>query len=632
MAERSLETTRLCLLNGPLSHSSGGGDDDHDDDGSLPALVTDALLLRPPFGFLRAVVALHVTRLGFAEGLFSARELGLPGGGRGGGGGGGGGEGGGEGGRDGADDLPPPPSRREKISFLTRILACVALVTGEPVDVTVSPSGVLSGDPGGVPLTHAFLRALVRAARVPPPLSREAAAEVLRRSEAHYYRRGVRARGGIVRAQAAWRGREARRGRGGGGLREEEEEEEEEEGRTAPPEQKSRTVPPGAPPPDGPRAGKGGSKAPPKYYVDLDGKKKLADDRVAGPRGGRTPLRETPPKSQLFPVDQTARPPTPTPTKPRPRRCRHPKPTCDASTSVQMDDNANARDMTKLHVEQMHHREAVYALHRSEAALKVRLARAKAKEEEIQKREAEVKRKEERVERVAGNLRRQQVHLSTLAVDRKAMTMARNDPGRIAAEDTTAAEIKGLRKKLFRVDRKFRKREEQVKCLIKRLRKREVLIKTMLRKQVETCPTVTACTRELPKINKPLHGVARKLTPFKPNSGEEKKCNVSVDRAAGDAIPSESEATEETNSRNVSSDRGIPRVSFSDDTKAMPSSAATPIRSRRAAYVQTPEMDVHVHPLGREVAQRSSVDESSFADHIRQHLKQQSTNFQRGGT
>ena len=175
MAERSLETTRLCLLNGPLSHSSGGGDDDHYDDGSLPALVTDALLLRPPFGFLRAVVALHVTRLGFAEGLFSARELGLPGGGR--GGGGEGGRGGGEGGRDGAegaegggaDDLPPPPSRREKISFLTRILACVALVTGEPVDVTVSPSGVLSGDPGGVPLTHAFLRALVRAARVPPP-------------------------------------------------------------------------------------------------------------------------------------------------------------------------------------------------------------------------------------------------------------------------------------------------------------------------------------------------------------------------------------------------------------------------------------------------------------------------------
>ena len=75
MAERSLETTRLCLLNGPLSHSSGGGDDDHDDDGSLPALVTDALLLRPPFGFLRAVVALHVTRLGFAEGLFSGNVL-----------------------------------------------------------------------------------------------------------------------------------------------------------------------------------------------------------------------------------------------------------------------------------------------------------------------------------------------------------------------------------------------------------------------------------------------------------------------------------------------------------------------------------------------------------------------------
>jgi len=166
---QSVETTRLCLINSPLQTT-----------GQDLSFITTELLSRPPFPFLRVIIKLFITDLGFAEGLYTEQEL----------------------------DLDNDLSRKSKISFLVKILSCVALVTGERHDIFLAPGRILSGhDVSG---THGFLRAMTRACKAPLSRSKEAAEKVLQDGETALYRRGVRTRTAIVKLQALYRGRLSR--------------------------------------------------------------------------------------------------------------------------------------------------------------------------------------------------------------------------------------------------------------------------------------------------------------------------------------------------------------------------------------------------------------------------------------
>ena len=161
------ETTRLCLQDA----LQGTGQD--------AGFITAALLQRPTFPFLRAIVALFCQHLSFAQGLYDANAV--------------------------------PTSRKEKIAFLVKILGVVSILTGERFGIYISPASVLSGQ--DVEATHTFLRALAsRASKVSPEESREAAAQVLAIGETTLYRQGVKTRNTIVSIQAVWRGRLVRRG------------------------------------------------------------------------------------------------------------------------------------------------------------------------------------------------------------------------------------------------------------------------------------------------------------------------------------------------------------------------------------------------------------------------------------
>jgi len=173
LTRESLATTKLLLSNclGTIN-------------GLSLEFLTDEILAKPSFSFVRALVKLVVDALSFAKSLFHNKDL----------------------------DPNARLSRTEKINFLIKILSCVASITGERVDIFVSPSEVICGQ--NVCLTHTFLRALVKASHSPPEISNQAAIKVIQKDQSIFYKQCVRARKTIIRVQAIVRGRIVRKRRG----------------------------------------------------------------------------------------------------------------------------------------------------------------------------------------------------------------------------------------------------------------------------------------------------------------------------------------------------------------------------------------------------------------------------------
>lgn len=561
-----METTRLCLINSPLQAVVGQD----------LSFITTELLARPPFPFLRAIIKLFVVDLSFAHGLYKDQEL----------------------------DLDVELSRKEKISFLVKILSCVAIVTGERHDILVSPARVLSGH--DVLATHAFLLSLARAGRQPLEQSKEAAEKVLLDGETALYRRAVRTRNAFVKVQALYRGRLSRKRNDEGGspvaaegieytskptvaavpmsmdISENELSDDDDERDAAdvsmPAEDcddgpassaslsamnveedvkgKLETIEPISPlelnlsvepealkvdgpepqadapisaidpplPPESDEPKPIETKAaepklpvdpplpavepPAKFYVGLDGKKQVAKKESSITRSRlpgevskqiaivaecRTLAPDEKPKTTAPQHQEMTKPNRPA--APKKQSIPRIKPTArahkksDACTSVELDSIENARDMTELHNKQLQHREAVEKFNKAEANLKARVHKTKEKEEDLKRKEEELKERKERVTRVADNLRRQQ-HLLRQKEDASALKLNRQQQGSGATarldysvtDSTSAAEIKGLRRKLFRSDRRVQKREEQIRALVKRLRK----LKGLQRSQ-DTC-------------------------------------------------------------------------------------------------------------------------------------------------
>jgi len=446
---------------------------------------------RPTFPFLREIVANFCEGLKFAEGLFTREELGLV-----------------ENNSPGDSGDTKPMTRKEKISFLVKILSVVSILTGERHDIYVSPAKVLNGQE--VAATHKFLQALAsRACRASPNHSKEAADKFLAIGEKSIYRKGVRTRNTMVTIQAMFRGRLVRRGRDGGGaapatvvaLDVSDDElslslslsEEEGLGGTSKEEK--------APDPSTAAVAAAAAttttttttttSSPAKVYVGLDGKIKVAaKEKADGPKLIAEPSPpssaaaidegpEVPPVSNVSNQKKSLLPKRSMP----PKRIRNTR-CCqkvDAHTSVELDNVQMTRDMSELHVKQLQHREAVEVYRKAEANLKVRVQRTAEKESELKKKETELKKREDRVTRVAENLRKQQHILRQKEDAIKADTNGRhlssaavigtnaNEGPKPPIDPIIAAEIKGLRRKLFRSERRVQRREDQIRALFKRL-------------------------------------------------------------------------------------------------------------------------------------------------------------------
>ncbi|KAL7533827.1 hypothetical protein ACHAXR_005468 [Thalassiosira sp. AJA248-18] len=101
-------------------------------------------------------------------------------------------------------------SKKEKLTFLSRLLAIVSQVTGRRLDVLVSPSKILCGQ--DVLLTHEFLRALASSTMIKEERRMAKAVKyVLEEGDANLYKRGVRTRKAFISVQAIFRGWQVRR-------------------------------------------------------------------------------------------------------------------------------------------------------------------------------------------------------------------------------------------------------------------------------------------------------------------------------------------------------------------------------------------------------------------------------------
>ncbi len=177
--KESTECTRLCLL----SSLAKGNNESLD-------FITNERLTRPPFPFIHTIIKICVAQPEessqphqlFAEGLYNAYEL---------------------------DIKCISASRKDKIRFLFKMLLCVARITGERVDVTVSPMKMLSGQE--VVSTHLFLRCLARASNVESDVSKRVVEEILQNDEGTSYKRSVQARNSFIKLQAIARGNVVRR-------------------------------------------------------------------------------------------------------------------------------------------------------------------------------------------------------------------------------------------------------------------------------------------------------------------------------------------------------------------------------------------------------------------------------------
>ena len=143
--------------------------------------ITKERLERPPFPFIHALVTIYCRHLSFASGLYDEAEF----------------------------EVHNIKSRQDKIRFLFKILACVAKVTKERVDVYVSPANILGGQE--VAATHILLRCLAKASKISPALSASFADEIVKTGVSDLYKKSVKARNSIIRIQAIIRGRCARR-------------------------------------------------------------------------------------------------------------------------------------------------------------------------------------------------------------------------------------------------------------------------------------------------------------------------------------------------------------------------------------------------------------------------------------
>mmetsp|Transcript_42222 Transcript_42222/g.76173 ORF Transcript_42222/g.76173 Transcript_42222/m.76173 type:complete len:730 (+) Transcript_42222:210-2399(+) len=156
--------------------------------GTTPPIFTDEkVLVRPPFTYIHALAKFFAQRkpsLGWTELLF-----------------GGGGD---------HNNLEHPClSRKEQLTFLSRLLAIVSQITGRRLDVLVSPSKILCGQ--DVLSTHDFLRALASSTMAPEEEMAKAVKFVLTEGDANLYKRGVRTRKGFTSLQAIVRGWHIRR-------------------------------------------------------------------------------------------------------------------------------------------------------------------------------------------------------------------------------------------------------------------------------------------------------------------------------------------------------------------------------------------------------------------------------------
>ena len=510
----SAENTRQCIC----SALQGTGD---------LSFITATALRRPTFALLQKVTC-FCQDLHFAEGLYNDTDADVA-----------------------------PTTRKDKISFLVKVLAVVSILTGERHDVYVSPAKILCGQ--DVVATHGFLLALAgRACKVPPEQSKEAAAQVLVIGETTLYKRAVRTRNTMIKFQAICRGRLVRQRRSGGdkevggeirkvdnepttdtstpdsatptaevpldisddelSLTEEERLDDgdgeqraidsldvrgliEEKVQTIEIEsESSETSTPSLPP-------ELSIPNPTEVYVGLDGKIKVAANEETDELKTATATSTLSPSSSAD-TDETLRAPLhdqnreeknskekptmapkqkksslpkrPIPTSIRSNRSRQ---KVDAYTSCELDNVEMMKDMSELHVKQLQHRESVEVFRKAEVNLKVRVQRTTEKELELKRKEAELKDREDRVTRVAENLRKQQ-HILRQREDalnthqangRNLGSASGASTGKIKNESkptmdpNIAAEIKGLKRKLFRSERRVQRREDQIRAMFKRL-------------------------------------------------------------------------------------------------------------------------------------------------------------------
>ena len=293
--------------------------------------------------------------------------------------------------------------------------------------------------------------------------------------------------------------------------------------------------------------------------------------------------------------------------------------------------------MSELYVKQLKHREAVEVFRKAEVSLKVRVHRTTEKESELKRKEAEIKEREERITRVAENLRKQQ-HLLRQQQDAiKADTASSNGRGSITAtakaneeskppiDPSIAAEIKGLRRKLFRSERRVQKRDDIIRSLCKRLGR----LKKAHQRLVEESETKEESDRSswlVERSTNSAKSAAPNRTKVKmPPMDEKKKLERALPVAKEVEVPDESTSTSTSTKDEqprVEKEDGAPErptrkpsVSFCPNVEVTrfpppPSSADTPTRrTRRVAYMQ--QAKAEIVPLSPEKIRQSLSEETS---------------------
>ena len=685
----SAEITRQCIC----SALQESGDTSY---------ITAAALRRPTFALLQRVVASFCQDLHFAEGLYNdtCTDAGVA----------------------------EPTTRKDKISFLVKILAVVSILIGERHDVYVSPAKILCGE--DVVATHRFLLALAgRACKVSPEQSKEAAAQVLAIGETALYKRAVRARKAMVKLQGICRGRLIRqRQRGGdkdqGGVAMHVRTVNSDPGATTDVSFPNSAAPAATavaldvsddelslstPDEDGVDGGDDGQRTitsqdsqdarglteelqmetksgpsessaqsiPPessissstKVYVGLDGKMKVAakeekttiadaagassssssssanmDETPSVPQHDQVPEGKTPMQQpHASKQKKSSLPKRPVPTRIRNNRSRQ---TADACTSCELDNVAMMRDMSDLHVKQLQHRESVEVFRKAEVNLKARVQRTTEKELELKRKEAELKDREDRVTRVAESLRKQQHTLKQKedalkahqANGRKfgsafdASTGKANNEPKPAIDPSIVAEIKGLKRKLFRSERRVQRREDQIRALFKRLSR---LSKVHQRLVEETKANgseeeanrsswlIERSTNSNSAGSKRGAGANRKEVKKKTPLGVKKRQDLTTDQGSIEkkttqrSQPPTAEKEDVCASTGGRSERqsnmtqptGKTSVSFSPNVEVTrippppPSPVGTPTRTRRVAYMQ--QAKAEIIPLSSEKIRQS---------------------------
>ena len=412
--------------------------------------------------------------------------------------------------------------------------------------------------------------------------------------------------------------------------------------------------------------------SPTKVYVGLDGKMKVAakeekttiaasasssssssanmDETPSVPQHdqipeGKTPLQQQPHASK---EKKLSLPKRPMPTRIRSNRSRQ---TADACTSCELDSVAMMRDMSDLHVKQLQHRESVEVFRRAEVNLKARVQRTTEKELELKRKEAELKDREDRVTRVAESLRKQQHTLKQKedalkahqANGRKfgsafdASTGKANDEPKPAIDPSIVAEIKGLKRKLFRSERRVQRREDQIRALFKRLSRLSKVHQRLVEETKANGPEEEAdrsswlierSTNSNSAGGKRGAGANRKEVKKKPPLGLKKRQDLPTDQGSIEKKTSQrsqlptaekEDVCTSTGGRsekqsNMTQPTGRPSVSFSPNVEVTripppPSPVGTPTRTRRVAYMQ--QAKAEIIPLSSEKIRQSLASEET---------------------